>query len=84
MRGSSAELDGPPIWSAFITAAGGDEADDRRLVREPLEHAGATTLDSYLETETETEPALWAWARRTDRPTILAPVIDLVSEVRQP
>jgi hypothetical protein len=69
------------IWSAFITAAGGDEADDRRLVREPLEQAVATTLDSYL--ATETEPALWAWARRTDRPTILAPVIDLVSGVRQ-
>jgi hypothetical protein len=70
------------IWSAFITAAGGDEADDQRLVRAPLEQAVTTTLDSYL--ATETEPPLWTWARRTDRPTILAPVIDLVSGVCQP
>jgi hypothetical protein len=70
------------IWSAFIAAADGDGADDQRLVRAPLEHAVATTLDSHL--AAETEPPLWAWARRTDRPTILAPVIELVSGVRHP
>ena len=68
------------LWIPFVRLGGGTQDDVQRLVLDPLDAAVRDILPACA--AAEGPPAIWTWAARTDRPTVLSPLLEAL-DLRQ-